>query len=112
MGCGSVRSPGSDWQTMRVVRLDNETGAATPLPDVLTGVKYSTTAWTPDNKARLLHLLLPTITFKAASVRCMGSCYAVWQTVPARRQLEWGLEGVLVVEIIASSLHECCWALW
>lgn len=37
---------------MRVVRLDNETGAATPLPDVLTGVKYSTTAWTPDNKAR------------------------------------------------------------
>ena len=37
---------------MRVARLDNETGAATRLPDVLTGVKYSTTAWTPDNKAR------------------------------------------------------------
>ncbi|KAK9846257.1 hypothetical protein WJX81_000149 [Elliptochloris bilobata] len=43
-------SAGSDWQTMRVVRLDNETGAATPLRDVLTGVRYSTTAWTPDNK--------------------------------------------------------------
>ena len=44
---------------MRVVRLDNETGAATPLPDVLTGVKYSTTAWTPDNKARPHGPLLP-----------------------------------------------------
>ena len=44
---------------MRVVRLDNETGAATPLPDVLTGVKYSTTAWTPDNKARRYGPLLP-----------------------------------------------------
>ena len=44
------RSAGSDWQTMRVVRLDNATGAATLLDDVLTGVKYSVTAWTPDDK--------------------------------------------------------------
>jgi hypothetical protein len=35
---------------MHVVRLDAATGAATPLNDTLTGVKYSTTAWTPDNK--------------------------------------------------------------
>ena len=61
MGRALVRSAGSDWQTMRVVRLDHETGAATPLPDVLTGVKYSTTAWTPDNKARpCAHFSFPT----------------------------------------------------
>ena len=53
-----VRSAGLDLETMRVVRLDNKTGAATALPDVLTGVKYSTTAWTPDNKARPMLLLL------------------------------------------------------
>ncbi len=43
-------STGSSWDTMHVVRLDAATGAATPLNDTLTGVKYSTTAWTPDNK--------------------------------------------------------------
>ena len=46
----AARSAGSDWQTMRVVRLDNATGAATLLDDVLVGVKYSVTAWTPDDK--------------------------------------------------------------
>ena len=45
-----ARSTGSSWDTMHVVRLDAATGAAAPLGDTLTGVKYSTTAWTPDNK--------------------------------------------------------------
>lgn len=42
-------SGGSDWESIRVLRI-NETGGVTFLNDTLNNVKFSSTAWSPDNK--------------------------------------------------------------
>lgn len=45
-----LASGGSDWRTVRVVQIDNTTGAGTLLDDELKYVKFSNEAWTPDSK--------------------------------------------------------------
>lgn len=42
-------SAGSDWETIKLMRI-NATGAPEALPDTLVNVKFSSTAWTPDDK--------------------------------------------------------------
>ncbi len=46
----AARSGGSDWNSIKVLRVDNATGAPIFLNDTLNNVKFSTTAWSPDNK--------------------------------------------------------------
>ena len=46
------RSGGSDWRTIHVMRIDQETGESERLSDKLENVKFSSMAWTHDNKAR------------------------------------------------------------
>ena len=43
-------SGGSDWETIHVLKINNDTGAVTVLNDTLNNVKFSGTAWSPDNK--------------------------------------------------------------
>jgi hypothetical protein len=45
------RSGGSDWRTIHVMRIDQETGESERLSDKLENVKFSSMAWTHDNKA-------------------------------------------------------------
>ena len=45
-------SGGSDWRTTKLKRVDPATGAAEDLEDALEHVKFSSTAWTHDNKVR------------------------------------------------------------
>ncbi|BDA42018.1 Prolyl endopeptidase [Coccomyxa sp. Obi] len=45
----SIASGGSDWESIHVLEI-NETGAVTYLNDTLNNVKFSSTAWSPDNK--------------------------------------------------------------
>lgn len=47
------RSGGSDWIIMRVLSVDLASGEASDLDDKLEFVKFSTTAWTQDNKVSL-----------------------------------------------------------
>ena len=47
-------SGGSDWESIRVLRV-NETGGVTYLNDTLNNVKFSSTAWSPDNKVCQQH---------------------------------------------------------
>ena len=46
----SACSGGSDWETIHVLQINNDTGAATVLNDTLNNVKFSSTAWSPDSK--------------------------------------------------------------
>ncbi|KAK9846656.1 hypothetical protein WJX81_008596 [Elliptochloris bilobata] len=46
----NVASAGSDWETIKLMRINNATGAAEALPDTLADVKFSSTGWTPDDK--------------------------------------------------------------
>ena len=43
-------SGGSDWEVIKVLSINNDTGAVTYLNDTLNNVKFSSTAWSPDNK--------------------------------------------------------------
>ena len=45
-----LASGGSDWHTMRIMRIDAATGFGTDLDEALQHIKFSTTAWTHDNK--------------------------------------------------------------
>jgi len=55
-GRGRARSAGSDWETIKLMRVDSA-GAVTQLPDTLNDVKFSSTGWTPDDKARTCRAL-------------------------------------------------------
>lgn len=44
-------SGGSDWRTIKVMRIDQASGKGEDLSDVLEHVKFSSMAWTHDNKA-------------------------------------------------------------
>ena len=46
-------SGGSDWRTVKLKKIDLESGEATDLDDVLEHVKFSPIAWTHDNKVWL-----------------------------------------------------------
>ena len=46
----SLSSGGSDWQTIHVMSIDQETGASIKLDDKLDFVKFSSMAWTHDHK--------------------------------------------------------------
>nr|QOL01125.1 putative extracellular protein CSOL_049 [Pseudococcomyxa simplex] len=46
----NIASGGSDWETIHVLQINNDTGAVTALNDTLNNVKFSGTAWSPDNK--------------------------------------------------------------
>ena len=50
-------SGGSDWEIIKVLSISNDTGAVTYLNDTLNNVKFSNTAWSPDNKACTPHML-------------------------------------------------------
>ncbi len=45
-------SGGSDWRTIHVMRIDQASGKAERLSDTLEHVKFTSMAWTHDNKAR------------------------------------------------------------
>ena len=45
-----VAAGGSDWRTVRVMKLDQAAGTGTLLPDELTNVKFSAETWTKDGK--------------------------------------------------------------
>lgn len=40
----------ADWRTVKLLEVDQETGATTDLPDTLEHVKFSSLAWTHDHK--------------------------------------------------------------
>jgi prolyl oligopeptidase len=46
----SLSSGGSDWREVLFMGIDDFTGAQEDLPDKLTGVKFSSMAWTHDSK--------------------------------------------------------------
>lgn len=51
-GDGSC-SGGSDWRTIKLKRINTESGDTADLEDRLEHVKFSSTAWTHDNKVGL-----------------------------------------------------------
>eukprot|EP00891_Asterochloris_glomerata_P009877 jgi/Astpho2/9877/fgenesh1_pm.00152_%23_2_t len=46
----SISKGGSDWQELKMMRIDQGSGKAEELKDVLKHVKFSSTAWTHDHK--------------------------------------------------------------
>ena len=48
----SISKGGSDWQELKMMRIDQGSGKAEELKDVLKHVKFSSTAWTHDHKVR------------------------------------------------------------
>ena len=50
----SLSSGGSDWREVRFLRIDSATGATEELPDKLEHVKFSSMAWSHDDKCGAL----------------------------------------------------------
>jgi len=50
-----LHSGGSDWVTVHVMSIDQETGAPTKLADELKHVKFSSLAWTHDHAGFFYH---------------------------------------------------------
>ena len=49
-----LRSGGLDWQEVKFLSIDSDSGATQELPDKLEHVKLSSTAWSHDNKCAAL----------------------------------------------------------
>ena len=70
-----LASGGSDWHSMRIMRIDADTGQGSDLEDVLHHIKFSTTAWTHDNKAGSPDALAIQAPLQSALGTCIASCW-------------------------------------
>ena len=50
----SLSSGGSDWREVKFLSIDSDSGATQDLPDKLEHVKFSSMAWSHDNKCGAL----------------------------------------------------------
>ena len=82
----SVSKGGSDWQELKMMRIDQGSGKAEELKDVLKHVKFSSTTWTHDHKVRHsssgLQRLLAEPTTPGQALSCVNKCtymLTAWQ---------------------------------
>ena len=85
----SISKGGSDWQELKMMRIDQSSGKAEELKDVLKHVKFSSTAWTHDHKVRQsssgLQCLLANPPTLGQALSCINNCtykLMAWQRVP------------------------------
>ena len=90
-------SGGSDWRTIKVMRIDQASGEGEDLSDLLEHVKFSSMAWTHDNKACPLSICLVCWnSFACPHSRALGNTI--------RRKYYIGIFGRACT---ASNLHVC-----
>lgn len=68
----ALSSGGSDWVHVKLLSIDQETGEAKNLDDKLEFVKFTSLAWTHDNKVNITQLTCASI-HTSIHTRCVAS---------------------------------------